>query len=100
MAWTEINFETTEEHEKLLDMMHPWFHENEKPRNATAKWRPHLSLAYDNPEGSPLNAHAALQTVQEFPTLLSHEDRKVTHIILWSTNGRMDEWYEVDRIAL
>uniref|UniRef100_A0A7R9Z7B6 Uncharacterized protein n=1 Tax=Pseudictyota dubia TaxID=2749911 RepID=A0A7R9Z7B6_9STRA len=65
-------------------------------------WTPHLSLAYDNPEGdSPiLDPTLARRLTDEFPTLLGTEERAITAVTLWRTEGRMDEWVELERIDL
>lgn len=98
MKWIEITLATNPLHEKSLDMLHGIFF-SDAPREGP--WTPHMSLAYDNPNhDSPLNAAAAQEVVQLFPTLLSQPTRKVTSLRLWSTYGRLDQWYCLDTIHL
>ena len=96
MAWSEITFATSSQHEEILDAVHKIFHK--KCRDPDERWSPHLSLAYDNPEDSPLCLEHAVSLVSRYPTLV--KERKAKAISLWSTYGRMDEWRCLDRIYL
>jgi hypothetical protein len=71
MAWAEISFATSPEHERLVDALHDIFYRpalanstymesasdfdcEEKKEDYPYRsqlWAPHLSLCYDNPEG-------------------------------------------------
>ncbi len=89
---------TSEQHESQVDQLWDMFYDT--PRKKEDKWMPHLSLAYDNPENSPLDIGSALDVVKEFPSLLSYGERKPTSMVLWNTNGTLDEWREVCAVAL
>eukprot|EP00588_Corethron_pennatum_P014232 CAMPEP_0194270612 /NCGR_PEP_ID=MMETSP0169-20130528/4566_1 /TAXON_ID=218684 /ORGANISM="Corethron pennatum, Strain L29A3" /LENGTH=275 /DNA_ID=CAMNT_0039012717 /DNA_START=196 /DNA_END=1020 /DNA_ORIENTATION=+ len=96
MAWSEMSFVTSDEHEKMLDTIYRIFYR--KTRNPNDRWVPHLSLAYDNPENTTLSFEHAASLVSRFPTLL--KDRQVKAISLWSTYGKMADWKCLDRIHL
>mmetsp|Transcript_35603 Transcript_35603/g.70073 ORF Transcript_35603/g.70073 Transcript_35603/m.70073 type:complete len:827 (+) Transcript_35603:171-2651(+) len=96
MAWSEMSFVTSDEHEKMLDTIYRIFHR--KIRNPDDRWVPHLSLAYDNPENTTLSFEHAASLLSRFPTLL--KDRQVKAISLWSTYGKMADWKCLDRIHL
>jgi len=100
MAWAEISYKNSVEHELKLDALHDIFFENTE--NETKKmrppWKPHLSLAYDNPDNSILSLHYINSLICKEPTLT--KTRKVKNISLWSTWGRMTEWKLLDRCTL
>ena len=136
MAWSEVSLQTSELQERLVD--HVWDvmmrggEEGEGEPTAASTcptrptpWLPHLSLCYDNPEGTPLNLVDALDVVAKHPFLLGGEgvrggeggrrqghgqdqegrrssarkQLRLTGLSLWKTEGAMDEWRCVDRIA-
>ena len=96
MAWIEASFETSNEHEKLLDQMHENFYKG-TGKQRSGPWSPHISLAYDNEE-CPISNKYLASLVERHPTLALH--RKVEALSLWNLNGRINEWSLVDRIQL
>ena len=123
MAWAEVTFATSSEHEELIDALYNLFYcrsidteapsdeekKEEYPRRSTP-WSPHLSLCYDNPEGYGTNlSRSAIENfmVKHCPTLeeaIYSSDknvkfaRAVDGISLWKTTGTMSEWKCLDRI--
>lgn len=91
MAWTEISYSTTPEHETLVSSVHQIF---DMPRN-NDEWVPHLSLAYDNPQNTTLNLMYTANVIAQKPTLF-HE-RNVKGISLWSTKGKLQDWRLISR---
>ena len=118
MAWAEVTFATSSEHEDLIDALYNLF--CNRPQNnglqssspRTLPWAPHLSLCYDNPEGFPHNLSRKSITnfiSQDAPTLASAIDgmdtkvdfsREVCGISLWRTAGTMSQGKCLDRIDL
>ena len=96
MAWIEASFETSNEHEKLLDQMHENFYKG-TGKQRSGPWSPHISLAYDNEE-CPISNEYLASLVERHPTLAL--PRKVEALSLWNLNGRINEWSLVDRIQL
>jgi len=92
MAWTEISFATSPDHESLVSSVHQIF---DMPRNTTDSWLPHISLAYDNPENTSLNLMYTANIIAQKPTLF-HE-RNVKAISLWNTQGKLQDWKLVSR---
>lgn len=124
MAWAEVSFATSPEHEALVDALHRLFYRRPAvgPASSSADeekkdeyvprsgpWMPHLSLCYDNPEG--LGPNLTRPAVEDFlreecPTLASVLDdgghritRAVSGISLWRTAGLMAEWKCLDKFA-
>jgi hypothetical protein len=115
MAWAEVTFATSSEHEALIDALYNLFY---KPRNndnnctqprRTLPWAPHLSICYDNPEGFPDNLSRNSITAfitEKAPSLKGAVGdlepvnfwREVCGISLWSTKGTMSQWKCLDRI--
>ena len=60
-------------------------------------WKPHNSIAYDNPETNTLSLLDTITYMSVNPTLLGCE-RRVQAISLWSTAGKMEEWSCIDRV--
>jgi hypothetical protein len=80
MAWIELSIATTEENERMIDLIYDIFYdgnERESFGRRPEKWTPHLSLAYDNPINSPINIDYSFQLIRKFPTLLTHCRRRV-----------------------
>lgn len=98
IAWSELTFATSDYHEKMLENVYSIF---QLPRSSNQRWKPHLSLAYDNPlEDTPVTIARTLELVNSYPTLLTVPQRKIQGISLWDTNGTLDEWKCLDRILL
>eukprot|EP00986_Skeletonema_menzelii_P000498 scaffold150_cov151-Skeletonema_menzelii.AAC.1 len=127
MAWAEISFATSPEHESLVTELYDIFYrrgdataldaanasltdekkEEYPPRTQT--WVPHLSICYDNPEG--FGTVLTHQSFEDFlrnkcPNLAAAADdsdstvkltRAVSGISLWKTVGTMAEWKCLDR---
>jgi len=95
MAWTEISFATSPEHEHLVSSVHQIFG---VPRKTSDTWLPHLSLAYDNPENTALSLAYTANIIAQKPTLFY--ERNVKAISLWSTQGKMADWKFMSRYEL
>lgn len=110
MAWAEISFATSAEHEAILDDLHNIFYSSEECQPRSHPWVPHLSICYDNPDG-----YGCVLTQQSFidflkskcPTLAVAADanestvkftRAVSGISLWKTAGVMADWKCLDRL--
>ncbi len=123
MAWAEVTFATSPEHESLIDALHGLFCAQPDKRNKTSSssgtprsipWAPHLSLCYDNPEGfGPNLSRGAVKNFisEKCPTLKTAIDncrtfeevkftRSVSGISLWRTAGTIAEWKCLDRIDI
>ena len=115
MAWAEVTFATSSEHDALIDELYNLFcgSKNKESRPTSQRplpWAPHLSLCYDNPEGFPsnLSRKSIISFISEqAPTLETAIDdigenvsfsREVCGISLWSTTGTMSQWKCLDRI--
>lgn len=119
MAWAEVTFATSPEHEALIDSLYNLFYtkptsNSQSTHHATRSvpWVPHLSLCYDNPDGFPHNL--SRKSIKKFihekcPALESAIDhnrssegvsfsRGVSGISLWRTAGTMSQWECLDRI--
>jgi len=115
MAWAEVSFATTPEHEELIDALYNLFcmqpkinGDNSKSSPRTLPWAPHLSICYDNPEKFPSNIsrESILQFINEEAVSLKgaiadnvNFSREVCGISLWSTAGTMSHWKCLDRIV-
>eukprot|EP00984_Skeletonema_dohrnii_P003196 scaffold1065_cov114-Skeletonema_dohrnii-CCMP3373.AAC.5 len=126
MAWTEISFATSPEHESLISELYDIFYRRDTTRLAAANasltdekkeeypprtqpWVPHLSICYDNPEG--FGTILTRQSFQDFlknkcPTLAAAAEssdstvkltRAVSGVSLWNTAGTMADWKCLDR---
>jgi len=95
MAWSDISFATSVEHENLIDRMHEAF---DYPRTRKS-WNPHVSLAYDNPENTALSLQYTASLIADKPSLLKN-DRRVKGISLWNTRGKLADWRCMDRFDL
>jgi len=96
MAWMEVTFKTSQEHENLIDHLFQCFYNN-TGKVRSGPWHPHLSLAYDN-DDRPISQDYLKDFVERFPTLAL--PRKVESLSLWNLNGTIDQWSLVDRISL
>ncbi len=118
MAWAEISFATSPEHESLVSELYDIFYRRDATRlddttNVSSidekkedypprsqPWVPHLSICYDNPEG--FSTVLTRQSFEDFlrdkcPTLAVKKDYAVSGISLWKTAGTMAEWKCLDR---
>lgn len=100
MAWAEISYKTSLKHEsKIDDLCEIFFDEDANERsNMRPTWKPHLSLAYDNPENHVLSLNYITSLIFNESSLTNV--RKVKNISLWSTCGKMSEWELLDRYTL
>ena len=96
MAWMEVEFETSEAHEELVDIVYNAFHDGVRIR----PWQPHVSIAYENPDIAKVNLEFAVDFMKRFPTLTSQTSRQVKAISVWSTQGKMEDWKCLDRCEL
>lgn len=99
IAWSELTLKTNEHHEKLVDTVYSIFYKGDK--RTSRPWKPHLSLAYDNPtEDTPITIDSTMDLLQMFPSLIQQRERKIHSISLWDTNGTIQEWKCLERISL
>lgn len=96
MAWSEISFSNSDEHESCVDLVHQIFYGSAKDREGI--WRPHASLVYDNPHSSPLNLFETMKVVAKYPSLLSSAVH-VRGISLVKTEGYITEWKVIDHFS-
>ena len=94
MSWLDISFETTPAHERIIDIARSIF--GKAP--STAPWKPHLSLAYDQPDETVLSWSDIQSEIERVPSLL--EPRAPTKLSLWSTEGTMSKWKRIETVAL
>jgi len=112
VAWGELTFSSNAAHEDALDELYEIFFLDEKTRlkgkiedekimqvrsMRNRPWKPHNSVAYDNPDNSPMSLGDMVQYVASHPTLLT-KPRRVNAISLWDTNGTMGQWNCLDRV--
>lgn len=95
MAWTEISYATSPEHENLVSFVHEIFG---LTRKSSENWLPHVSLAYDNPENSALSLAYTANIIAQKPSLF--QERNVKAISLWSTEGKIQDWKLISRHEL
>lgn len=95
VAWSELTLATNQSHEDALDALYELFFGENYTRDRP--WKPHNSIAYDNPEDNTLSLLDTVLYVSQNPTLL-HKERRVEAISLWDTNGKMHEWTCLDRV--
>uniref|UniRef100_A0A6V2NWX6 Uncharacterized protein n=1 Tax=Ditylum brightwellii TaxID=49249 RepID=A0A6V2NWX6_9STRA len=99
MAWSELTFATNDNQELSVDTLYEIFYGKESKEFATRQkpFKPHASIAYDNPEETVLSLGGLMGYVLNNPTLMEM-GRKVEAISLWSLYGPMAEWKLIDRI--
>lgn len=102
IAWSELTLATDARHEAALDELYRVFFGPSSSIGASEPqrcrpWKPHNSIAYDNPEDNALSLSDTVLYMSQHPTLLS-EKRRVEAISLWSTEGTMEEWKCLDRV--
>lgn len=96
IAWAELKFASNPHHEDVLDTLFEIFYGPDHNKR-TGPWTPHNSMAYDNPDDSPLNLLDVVLYAASVPTLLG-KPRRVNAISLWDTNGTMGEWKPIHRV--
>lgn len=96
MAWMEVEFETSEAHEELVDVVYDVFHDGTRVR----PWEPHVSIAYENPNIAKVNLDFAVKFMERFPTLTAQTTRQVKAMTVWRTEGKMEQWKCLDRCEL
>lgn len=100
IAWSELTLSTSPQHEAALDALYHLFYTHSSIDEVPLRdgpWKPHNSIAYDNPETNALSLLDTVLYASENPTLLGCE-RRVEAISLWSTEGKMEEWTCLDRV--
>lgn len=98
IAWCELTLSSNQEHEQTLDRLYSHFYDDKRSSwNRAKPWKPHNSLAYDNPEDTMFNLGDMVQYVAQHPSLVTLE-RRVEAISLWDTNGKMENWKCLDRV--
>lgn len=112
IAWSELTLATSPEHEDALDELYGLFYsgtggggddgtgdarQTPAPPVRHRPWKPHNSIAYDNPETNALSLIDTVVYASGHPTLLER-GRRVEAISLWSTEGKMEEWECLDRV--
>ena len=99
IAWSELTLASNPHHEDAMDALYQIFFENssvEMPMR-DRPWKPHNSIAYDNPETNTLSLLDTVMYASRNPTLLG-TGRRVEAISLWSTEGKMEDWTCIDRV--
>jgi len=98
IAWAELTLSSNEHHEEAMDKLYELFYgEEDSIPNRHRPWKPHNSIAYDNPEKNVLSLGETFKFISKRPTLLTKE-RRVEALSLWDTNGTMGEWRCLDRV--
>lgn len=105
MAWFELTLETSPEHEELVDEVYSALYldsddMSELSLSRNGQWSPHVSIAYDNPEDSPLDDIYAEKLFAKMPCLLGCKKRDVTAISLWKTEGQVRDWVCIEKVPL
>jgi hypothetical protein len=99
MSWAEISLSNSQEHEDQLDKLYDIFFSDERHVAGRSRpWKPHISIAYDNPESSFINLNDIMSEFIQIPTLLQSSQRRVTGISLWSTEGKLTDWRCLERV--
>lgn len=102
IAWSELTLATNEKHEAAMDAVYQLFYgESSLPEVPVRNrpWTPHNSIAYDNPETNALSLLDTVIYASKNPTLLGKE-RRVQAVALWSTEGKMEDWYCIDKVKM
>lgn len=100
MAWIELTLATSSAHEVQVQAVRQALWGNQYQHRTHPKWTPHLSLCYENPQRAQSNLHYSLNLLQRVPTLTSLAQRRVTGMALWKTQGKMEDWQCLERVAL
>ncbi|KAL9179069.1 hypothetical protein ACHAXT_000111 [Thalassiosira profunda] len=101
IAWSELTLASDAAHEAALDRLYGLFYGEEWEASGAAArdrpWKPHNSIAYDNPETNALSLLDTITYLGGRPTLLGR-GRRVEAMSLWNTEGTMEEWECLDRV--
>ena len=111
MAWIEMTLGTSKEHRNHVDRVLRAFYRSDADddhhlnsslqlQHPRPKWKPHLSLVYENPDQAKLNLHYSMTIMNKLPSLTSKMNRRVTAISLWKTEGKMQHWKQLRRYPL
>ena len=95
IASSELTLATNPHHEAALDILYELFYGPVYTRDRP--WKPHNSVAYDNPETNCLSLLDTIMYASQNPSLLGME-RRVASIALWSTVGKMEDWRCLERV--
>ena len=95
IAWSELTLATNPQHEAALDLLYELFYGPIYSRDRP--WKPHNSVAYDNPETNCLSLLDTIMYASQNPSLLGME-RRVASIALGSTVGKMEDWRCLERV--
>mmetsp|Transcript_31524 Transcript_31524/g.63615 ORF Transcript_31524/g.63615 Transcript_31524/m.63615 type:complete len:299 (-) Transcript_31524:132-1028(-) len=95
IAWSELTLATNPQHEAALDILYELFYGSVYHRDRP--WKPHNSVAYDNPDTNHLSLLDTIMYASQNPSLLGME-RRVAAIALWSTVGKMGDWECLERV--
>lgn len=104
IAWSELTLASNPEHELAMDKLYQLFYDEDIDHNVLTEfpvrdrpWKPHNSIAYDNPETNALSLLDTVIYASRNPSLLGR-GRRVEAISLWSTVGKMEDWTLIDRV--
>lgn len=95
MTWAEISFKTNSHHLKCVEDAKQAFGGPSLCKTYELdKWKPHLSMAYDNPVDTPLTTKAFISVASKYPSLWM--TRKIIGVTLVDTNGKIGDWKVLD----
>lgn len=108
IAWSELTLASDPLHEAALDALYRLFYDDDDSSFSSEEassslpardrpWKPHNSVAYDNPETNALSLLDTITYLGGRPTLLGR-GRRVEAMSLWNTEGTMEEWECLDRV--
>jgi hypothetical protein len=98
IAWSELTLSSNPDHEAALDKLYELFFNGPGSYKRDYPWKPHNSIAYDNPEDNTLSLLDTVMYIAERNPTLLNKERRVEAISLWSTVGKMEEWECLDRV--
>mmetsp|Transcript_29008 Transcript_29008/g.54754 ORF Transcript_29008/g.54754 Transcript_29008/m.54754 type:complete len:202 (-) Transcript_29008:913-1518(-) len=104
MIWSEVSLKaspafasTRRAIESIFDVTG-----NEEKKDGTGRedgeeWRPHLSLAYDEPGGGTLDLKSVVRHVSKEEGIW--KDVKIKGVSLWDMNGTIEEWKMIEEVV-
>lgn len=98
MSWAEISYKRDSQHHNPFKAAHAAFCSEQDPAavdESFKQWKPHMSLAYDNPSGNRLHTASLLRAIVETPGLMQ-PTREIVGMQLWRTKGTMGQWKRLD----